>query len=164
MKITDKPESSEITLNQGPFSYRLKVTSHGTSMRFRRIMLIAALRKLQELFREPGYAWIHHEDGHMLNVWYEETRELSFQSIQGLESPEGQLGLALKRERDRAGLTLRELAQLTGLSVTHLCRIERGKVLAKRETVRRIEKAIQSTNALGHEESLIQTRRQRGES
>lgn len=51
---------------------------------------------------------------------------------------------ALEALRRRAGLTLEELAARTGLAVSTLCRIERGREKARPATVRLVELALKS--------------------
>ncbi|MFC2063325.1 helix-turn-helix domain-containing protein [Chloroflexota bacterium] len=63
----------------------------------------------------------------------------------------GNLGLLLKQQRLRLPMTLRELTELSGVSSSHLGRIERGERFPSASVLRRIAKP------LGFEEDEIFT-------
>jgi transcriptional regulator with XRE-family HTH domain len=67
------------------------------------------------------------------------------------ESARNSLGVILKQQRLRVPLTLRELTELSGVSSSHLGRIERGERFPSASILRRIAKP------LGFEEDEIFT-------
>lgn len=48
----------------------------------------------------------------------------------------------LKRERDRRGLTLEQLSQISGVSISTINRLEKGEVRPLHETWEKLEKAL----------------------
>lgn len=134
-------KASELTLYQYPFRYRLRVEGN-VSKSFRRILLLTALKKLHELFREPKEAVIAHDDSPTMNNYYDEFREISFREAHTIDGREAQKGLMLKLRRHQANLTLKQLALLANLNSAHLCQIEKGKVKPHVATLARIEQAL----------------------
>jgi len=58
------------------------------------------------------------------------------------EDPRKNLGIMLKQQRLRILLTLRELTELSGVSSSHLGRIERGERFPSASILRRIAKPL----------------------
>jgi len=58
------------------------------------------------------------------------------------EDPRKNLGIMLKQQRLRTLLTLRELTELSGVSSSHLGRIERGERFPSASILRRIAKPL----------------------
>ena len=58
------------------------------------------------------------------------------------EDPRKNLGIMLKQQRLRTPLTLRELTELSGVSSSHLGRIERGERFPSASILRRIAKPL----------------------
>jgi DNA-binding XRE family transcriptional regulator len=135
------PSASEVTLFQHPFTYRIRVEGP-TSKRIRRVMLLTALKKLHELFREPNESQIKHEDAARIINDYEYPPELRFREAHKLDSSESRRGFALKIRRHHAKLSLRQLAQLAKVNSAHLCQIEKGRVKPRPGTLKKIEQAL----------------------
>jgi DNA-binding XRE family transcriptional regulator len=135
------PSASELAIHKHPFHYLLRVEGP-ISKSFRRIMLLTALKKLHELFRDPGEATIHHKDSDLMSNYYSEFREISLREAHDLTTPEARSGFILKLRRHRAKLTLRQLAKRARLNSAHLCQIEKGKVKPHPTTLVSIEQAL----------------------
>jgi DNA-binding XRE family transcriptional regulator len=141
IKRKDFPSASELTLYQAPFRYRLRIEGNITK-RLRRVILVTALKKLHELFREPKEATIYHQDSSLLNNYRTEFRETSLREAHTLKTAEEKSGFSLKIRRHSAKLTLRQLAHKANVNSAHLCQIEKGKVKPRPSTLKKIEQAL----------------------
>jgi transcriptional regulator with XRE-family HTH domain len=60
----------------------------------------------------------------------------------GDEATRIQIGEQLRAAREKSGLTVRQLAELTGYHYPNICRIEQGKYAVSVDIVGRIAKAL----------------------
>ncbi|MEW6055769.1 MAG: helix-turn-helix transcriptional regulator [Bdellovibrionota bacterium] len=72
------------------------------------------------------------------------TREISFHQAPNLKTRLGVLGLGLRIKRQQLELTQKQFAKLTGITRSHLCRIERGQCRPKMATLSAINTALKS--------------------
>lgn len=140
LKFHIRQSSSRLTFDVPPFKFEFRI-SGPISSRGRRTILLMVFRKMKGLFGELDQAEINHARRDFFRSLFP-FRPLSFRETPVLETPNAKAGYALRLVRHRNRLTLREVSELSGVDLSHLSSIERGKHTPSPGTVQRIESAL----------------------
>jgi transcriptional regulator with XRE-family HTH domain len=132
--------TSKLTFDVTPFEFEFRI-SGPISSRGRRTLLLMVYRKMRELFGTLDKAEINHARRNFFSSLFP-FRPLSLRETPMLDTPNAKAGYSLRLIRHRNRLTLREVAELSGVDLSHLSCIERGKHTPSPDTVRRIESAL----------------------
>jgi hypothetical protein len=143
--------TSTLELLLGPFRIEIRVSSQFTN-RNRRVLLLQCFRALKPLLLGLRESRIVHWDGHPFNwIWNEKRRPIEDSPVLSLKTQAERRGYFFRLRRLELGLRLEDFAMIANVNGSHLSLIERGRVIPRPSTVRKLERAFQSRTPGIHE-------------
>lgn len=126
----------------GEHRVEIKITS-STSRRHRKLFALTMLKLARIYLTGLKGAFLYHEDSHTRSVNRDVEVYLQTETVPDLSRINGTQGFRIRARRLEMGLSQEALSRLSGISRSHLSKVEQGKVKIRDSTLKRLDLMLQ---------------------